>query len=474
MAKAIRYFHKGTTMFNGSAIAASYKLFQYQAGTTTKANTYTDSAKGTANSNPMTLNSDGRLDQDIYIDQSMKFVLATSAAGDPPSSSIWTIDNALSLEQLWTTFSTTANYTGLDTARDKIIRVDATSGAVTIALIAAATAGDGFQIAVKKVDSSGNAVTIDGNASETIDGATTLALSTQYDVALLACDGSNWHVINSAAAQSTSFTIDNATNSGVTNLITVGHTTSGSPAAGIGTGILFNSESADESPSNFGQLAFVATDVTAGSEDTYADFQIRRAGAALASAYQFKHTGSTSVIFTSASATSNRTVTLPNADLTFSHSGGTAVFAGTLTATRTYTFPDASFTILQGATQAEMETGTATTSAVTPGVMQNHAGVCKVWAYITVSGGTPSLDASHNVTSITDTSAGNVTVTIATDFSSANYCAIAQAVTAGGVAHMASVKTGQASGSFVVRTALSSTGADTDNINLSVVAFGDQ
>ena len=34
MAKAVRFFHKGTTMFNGSAIAASYKLFQYQTGTT--------------------------------------------------------------------------------------------------------------------------------------------------------------------------------------------------------------------------------------------------------------------------------------------------------------------------------------------------------------------------------------------------------------------------------------------------------
>src|SRR3990167_334308 len=128
MSKAIRFFHKGTTMFNGSSIAASYKLFQYQAGTTTKANTYTDSGKGTANSNPMTLNSDGRLDQDIYIDQSMKFVLATSAAGDPPSSSEWTVDNALANEQIWTTVSKTADYTVLDTDRDKLIRVDATSG----------------------------------------------------------------------------------------------------------------------------------------------------------------------------------------------------------------------------------------------------------------------------------------------------------------------------------------------------------
>lgn len=472
MAKAVRFFHKGTTMFNGSAIAASYKLFQYQAGTTTKANTYTTAAKSVANSNPMTLNADGRLDQDVYIDQSMKFVLATSASGDPPSSSIWTIDNALATEQLWTTVSKTANYTVLEADRDKLIRTDATSGNVTITLLAAATAGDGFQVAVKKVDSSGNTVIIDGNSSETIDGTATLTLSTQYDIAVLTCDGSNWHVTNSAAAQSTSFVADNATEDGVTNLITLQHTTSGTPAAGIGTGILFNSESADENPSAFGRLAFVADDVTSGSEDTYLEVQSRRAGASLGVTYEFKNTGTAQQVFTTA-ASSERTTTLPDADLAFTYSGGKATFAGTLTGNRTYTLPDADLTLLQAATQAEMETGTSTTTAVSPGRTQFHPGVAKVWAYITVSGGTPSLDASYNVTSITDTSAGNVTVTIANDFSSANYCAVAQAVTAGGAAHMASVKTGQAAGSFVVRTALTSSGADTDNINIAVVAFGD-
>ena len=192
MSKAIRFFNKGFSFFNGTALASSYKLFQYQSGTTTKCNTYTDSAKGTANSNPMTLNSDGRLDQDVYIDQSTKFVLATSAAGDPPTSSIWTIDNGLATEQLWTTVAKTANYTVVESDRDKLILVDATSGAVTITLLAAATAGDGFRVAIKKVDASANAVTIDGNSSETIDGNATSTLSTRYDTDNLICNGSNW------------------------------------------------------------------------------------------------------------------------------------------------------------------------------------------------------------------------------------------------------------------------------------------
>lgn len=192
MAKAVRFFHKGISFFDGTALASGYKLFQYSSGTTTKINTYTDSTKNTANSNPMTLNSSGRLDQDVYIDQSTKFVLAASSAGDPPTGSVWTIDNGVSTEQLWTTSTKTSNYTVTEADRDRLILVDATSGAVTITLLAAATAGNGFRVAIKKIDSSGNAVTIDGNLSETIDGNTTSTLSTQYDSENLISDGSNW------------------------------------------------------------------------------------------------------------------------------------------------------------------------------------------------------------------------------------------------------------------------------------------
>lgn len=192
MAKAVRFFHKGISFFDGTALASGYKLFQYSSGTTTKINTYTDSTKNTANSNPMTLNSSGRLDQDVYIDQSTKFVLAASSAGDPPTGSVWTIDNGVSTEQLWTTSTKTSNYTVTEADRDRLILVDATSGAVTITLLAAATAGNGFRVAIKKIDSSGNSVTIDGNLSETIDGNTTSTLSTQYDSDNLISNGSNW------------------------------------------------------------------------------------------------------------------------------------------------------------------------------------------------------------------------------------------------------------------------------------------
>lgn len=50
---------------------------------------------------------------------------------------------------------------------------------------------------IKKVDSSTNAVTIDGSGAETIDGATTYVLDVQGQAVMLVSDGSNWRVFAS-------------------------------------------------------------------------------------------------------------------------------------------------------------------------------------------------------------------------------------------------------------------------------------
>lgn len=76
----------------------------------------------------------------------------------------------------------------------KLIDVDASGGARTITLPTVATAGDGFIIGVKKTDSSANAVTVDGNGSETIDGATTRTIGFQYAAEFYRCDGTEWHL----------------------------------------------------------------------------------------------------------------------------------------------------------------------------------------------------------------------------------------------------------------------------------------
>ncbi len=97
---------------------------------------------------------------------------------------------------LKTTTSKTANFTvqTSPTEAGTIYLVDATAGAITATLPAAATAAAGFAVTIKKVDSSTNIVTIDGDGAETIDGATTLTVTAQYAAVTVVSDGSEWHV----------------------------------------------------------------------------------------------------------------------------------------------------------------------------------------------------------------------------------------------------------------------------------------
>ena len=92
--------------------------------------------------------------------------------------------------------------------------------------------------------------------------------------------------------------------------------TTGTPAASIGVGMLFQAESGDEAPSDFGALDFVASDVTAGSEDTYASIMLRVAGGSLDEKYRFSSTAGSgfAALFTHAN-TADRTYTLPDASI---------------------------------------------------------------------------------------------------------------------------------------------------------------
>lgn len=80
---------------------------------------------------------------------------------------------------------------------------------------------------------------------------------------------------------------------------------------------------------------------------------------------------------------------------------------------------------VSAATQAQQETGSSTSVYVSPGRQQFHQSACKFWGFVTYSGSTPALTTSYNVTSITDTGVGELTFTIATDFSTANWCSVA-------------------------------------------------
>ena len=86
----------------------------------------------------------------------------------------------------------TAAYTLL--ATDTLLLVDATAGAITIT-VPLATEHPTRSFIIKKIDASANAVTPTRSGADTIDGATSLTLSAQYDAVEIESDGSAWYVV---------------------------------------------------------------------------------------------------------------------------------------------------------------------------------------------------------------------------------------------------------------------------------------
>jgi hypothetical protein len=86
----------------------------------------------------------------------------------------------------------TANYTAA--AGDSTITVDTSTAAVTITL-PTAVGISGRMYTIKKVTSDGNAVTVDGNASETVDSGATYSLPAQWSYVTIQSNGANWLII---------------------------------------------------------------------------------------------------------------------------------------------------------------------------------------------------------------------------------------------------------------------------------------
>ena len=74
------------------------------------------------------------------------------------------------------------------------------------------------------------------------------------------------------------------------------------------------------------------------------------------------------------------------------------------------------------ASQAEQEAGTDVTVFTSPGRQQFHPSAAKLWGKFTANSTT--IEASYNITSVADTATGRMTVTIATDFSGADWCGL--------------------------------------------------
>ena len=243
---------------DGAPLAGG-KIYTYQAGTTTPQATYTDQAGGTPNANPVVLDASGWAPMWVDPELSYKFVIKdsndvelhtvdnviglltvdainTASIQDDAVTTDKIADDAVTADKLRDDASTDVNravttnhirdsavttakinseavtrtklatgavakmsvvsktttYTA--TSDDDVIFCSSSGAAFTVTLPAASGIG-GKVLTLKKIDSSFNAVTIDGNGAETIDGSATTTLSTQHETLMLICDGSNWQVI---------------------------------------------------------------------------------------------------------------------------------------------------------------------------------------------------------------------------------------------------------------------------------------
>lgn len=94
-------------------------------------------------------------------------------------------------ELLHTTYP---NSTWAVASNENIMLCDATSAGFT-ATLPTAVGHEGQTYTFKKIDSSANVVTIATTSSQTIDGVTTQALSTQYESITLVSNNANWFII---------------------------------------------------------------------------------------------------------------------------------------------------------------------------------------------------------------------------------------------------------------------------------------
>jgi len=156
---------------------------------------------------------------------------------------------------------------------------------------------------------------------------------------------------------------------------------------------------------------------------------------------------------------------------TLTHSAGALAASGTFSATSITASAALSGATAAGsmiASQAEQETGSATDKVVTPGRQHFHPSAAKAWVTFNNAG---TIAASYNVTSVTRNSAGNYTITIANDFSSAAY-AITTAVQHSTISAQSQILS-QAAGSFVLNCYRPDTFAQLDVEVAHVVCFGD-
>ncbi|MDE2099299.1 MAG: hypothetical protein KGL39_18745 [Patescibacteria group bacterium] len=294
---------------SNGALAVGYQLFTYLAGTTTKTAVATDINGGGFHTNPIILNALGLPPAPIYLDTATayKFVYATPTDTDPPASPVLTIDN-ITVQDLTSVLSewilgTTPTYISANSF--SVIGDQRATYHVGRRVKLVASGSTVYGVISASSFSSVTTITVLVDNELTISSS----LNTVY-YGFLSAAGSSWPDGFNTNEKIT-FTGTDARTNTISEPFEIISRTTGTPAAGIGTSIRLRAQSADEVPSNFGDLQMGSTVVTAGAEQTFFQVALRVAGAALASVYRWIALSVNLAIFSHAN-TANRTYTLPD------------------------------------------------------------------------------------------------------------------------------------------------------------------
>jgi hypothetical protein len=194
----IQYFDS-----NGSPLASG-QLFIYEAGTTTKATSYSDAALSVANSNPIILGADGRPAVDIFLSvDTYKIVLTSATDTDPPTAPIWTADDfdvpadPSFSESRTVNAQTGTSYTVQTTDKAKLVTLsNANPGNVTIPQANSSTFPDGWFTSFFNKGVGSMTLT---PVTSTINGKASIVLATGQGVDI-SSDGTNYQIRGATGA----------------------------------------------------------------------------------------------------------------------------------------------------------------------------------------------------------------------------------------------------------------------------------
>jgi len=108
---------------------------------------------------------------------------------------VWDVIFGLQVQKIYPNQYTASNQsTTYNAVAGDVVLADATSGSFLVNL-PPASSNINSRIDIKKIDSTVNTVTVDGNGSETIDGGLTAVLTVQWEAITLFCNGAAWFIL---------------------------------------------------------------------------------------------------------------------------------------------------------------------------------------------------------------------------------------------------------------------------------------